>query len=300
MRSLFSKLKSSIVKTSTGLVTNIDNASDPDLPREEQLELLEEALITSDLGVNASMAIVESLRKMEWENSAKELKGHIRDAIFDILRGCQYPLTVNRRPYVIMVLGVNGVGKTTTIGKLASKLTSDGKKVILAACDTFRAAAIEQLMIWGERAGCDVIRQKEGSDPGAVAYDAVQAGVARRADAIIIDTAGRLHTKVNLMNELQKIKRVVERDVPGAPHENLLVLDASTGQNAINQTDVFNKAIDVSGIALTKLDGTAKGGIIVAIAKEFHIPLRFIGVGEKIEDLRTFKADEFVDALLQI
>jgi fused signal recognition particle receptor len=196
-----------------------------------------------------------------------------------------------------MALGVNGVGKTTTIGKLASRYTREGHKVFLAAADTFRAAAIEQLMAWGERTRCEIIRQEQGGDPGAVAFDAVRAGIARRADIVILDTAGRLHTKVNLMEELKKIKRVVERVLPEAPHENLLVLDASTGQNAINQAHQFHEAIGVTGMSVAKLDGTAKGGIIVAIAKEFSIPIRFIGVGEQVDDLRDFDAREFVDAL---
>jgi fused signal recognition particle receptor len=196
-----------------------------------------------------------------------------------------------------MVVGVNGVGKTTTIGKLAKQFADQGKKVVLGAGDTFRAAAAEQLEVWGTRSGSDVVRHKEGSDPGAVAFDAVKAAVARKADVLILDTAGRLHTKVNLMEELKKIRRVVDREVPGAPHETLLVLDATTGQNALIQAKMFREAVEVSGIALTKLDGTAKGGIVVAISTQLDLPVRLIGVGEGVADLRPFSADEFVAAL---
>jgi fused signal recognition particle receptor len=196
-----------------------------------------------------------------------------------------------------MVVGVNGVGKTTTIGKLAKQFTDQGKKVVLGAADTFRAAAAEQLEVWGKRSGADVIRHQEGADPGAVAYDAVKAAVARQADVLILDTAGRLHTKVNLMEELKKIRRIAEREVAGAPHETLLVLDATTGQNALIQAKMFQQAVEVSGIALTKLDGTAKGGIVVAISSQLDLPVRLIGVGEGVADLRPFKADEFVAAL---
>jgi len=196
------------------------------------------------------------------------------------------------------VLGVNGVGKTTTIGKLAARYSSEGKSVVLAAGDTFRAAAIEQLEGWGKRVGCPVIKQEQGGDPGAVAFDAIKSTVARGADMLMLDTAGRLHTKANLMEELKKVQRVVERELPGAPHEKLLVLDASTGQNAINQARIFHEAVGVTGIALTKLDGTAKGGVIVAIAKELSIPIRFVGVGESLHDLRVFNARDFVDALV--
>ncbi|PLX95258.1 MAG: signal recognition particle-docking protein FtsY, partial [Desulfuromonas sp.] len=201
------------------------------------------------------------------------------------------------KPFVIMVVGVNGVGKTTTIGKLANQFINDGKKVILGAGDTFRAAAAEQLQIWGERAGVDVIRHAEGADPSAVAFDAAKAAVARKADILLLDTAGRLHTKVNLMEELKKIRRILDREIPGAPHEVLLVLDATTGQNALTQAKLFNEAVDLDGIALTKLDGTAKGGIVIAIAAELKIPVRFVGIGEKIDDLRPFDAEMFVSAL---
>ncbi|MEE8185063.1 MAG: signal recognition particle-docking protein FtsY [Thermodesulfobacteriota bacterium] len=298
MTNVFRRLKEGLVKTSRDLTSKIDVVFNPETSKETQLDMLEEAIITSDLGVKASIEIVDSLRNTAWTRNPDELRNRLKEAIYDILKECKKPIEINSKPFVIMVLGVNGVGKTTTIGKMASRYVSNGKKVILAAGDTFRAAAIEQLMVWGERTGCEVIRHSQGGDPGAVAFDAVKAATARGADIVILDTAGRLHTKVNLMEELKKIKRVVDKEIPGAPHENLLVLDASTGQNAINQAHTFNEAIGVTGIALTKLDGTAKGGIIVAIAKELKIPIRFIGVGEKVDDLRDFYARDFVDALL--
>ncbi|MBP1711973.1 MAG: ftsY, partial [Deltaproteobacteria bacterium] len=201
------------------------------------------------------------------------------------------------RPYVIMVVGVNGTGKTTTIGKMAQKFSAQGKSVLMAAGDTFRAAAIEQLEIWGQRVGCEVIRQKSGSDPSAVVFDALKAAQSRQTEIVLVDTAGRLHTKINLMEELKKIRRIMERELPGAPHEVLLVLDATTGQNAIAQAKMFTKTVGVTGIVLSKLDGTAKGGILVAISNELKIPIRYIGIGEKIDDLREFNARDFVDAL---
>jgi len=210
------------------------------------------------------------------------------------------PLDVDSAtPFVIVVVGVNGVGKTTTIGKLASQFVREGKKVLLGAGDTFRAAAAEQLQIWGQRAGVEVIRHAEGADPGAVAFDAAKAAVARKADILILDTAGRLHTKVNLMEELKKVHRVLDREIPGAPHETLLVLDATTGQNALTQAKLFNEAVALNGIALTKLDGTAKGGIVVAIAAELKLPVRYVGIGEGIDDLRPFDAQMFVSALFE-
>jgi fused signal recognition particle receptor len=205
-----------------------------------------------------------------------------------------------QQPFVLLVIGVNGVGKTTTIGKLASRFSAGGSKVLLAAADTFRAAAAEQLEAWGERSGVDVIRHKEGADPSAVAFDACKAALARQVDILIVDTAGRLHTKVNLMEEMKKIRRVIDREIPGAPHETLLVLDAATGQNAVSQARLFKEAAGVTGIALTKLDGTAKGGIVVAVSHEFALPIRYIGVGESIDDLRDFDPREFTDALFQV
>ena len=266
--------------------------------REDILEALEESLILADIGAKASAEIVDNLRERLVGKDEEKLKALLKDSIYDILKRVEKPVELTSSPFVIMVLGVNGVGKTTTIGKLAAKYSAEGKSVILAAGDTFRAAAIEQLEGWGERAGCPVIRQAQGGDPGAVAYDAMRAASARRADIVLLDTAGRLHTKVNLMEELKKVRKVAGRELPGAPHENLLVLDASTGQNALSQARLFNEAVGVTGIALTKLDGTAKGGIIVAIARELGIPIRYIGVGETVEDLKEFDAREFVEALL--
>ncbi len=266
--------------------------------REECLENLEEALILSDVGVKTSMEIVDNLREDFGNWNATSVKARLRDDIYKVLSDVEGPIKLGPAPYVIMVLGVNGVGKTTTIGKLASRFTHEGKSVILAAADTFRAAAAEQLELWAEKTGSTIIKQEHGSDPGAVAFDAMKSAIAKKADVVLIDTAGRLHTKVNLMEELKKIKRVVEKEFPGAPHETLLVLDSSTGQNALNQAKIFNEEIGVNGIALTKLDGTAKGGIIVAIARELAIPIRLIGVGEGVEDLKDFDAKEFADALI--
>ncbi len=266
--------------------------------REECLENLEEALILSDVGVKTSMEIVDNLREGFGNWNAETVKARLREDIYKVLSEVEGPLELGPAPYVILVLGVNGVGKTTTIGKLASRFTRDGKSVVLAAADTFRAAAAEQLELWAEKTGSTIIRQEHGSDPGAVAFDAMKSAIAKKADVVLIDTAGRLHTKVNLMEELKKIKRVVEKEFPGAPNETLLVLDSSTGQNALNQAKIFNEEIGVNGIALTKLDGTAKGGIIVAIARELGIPIRLIGVGEGVEDLKDFDAKEFADALI--
>jgi len=298
MKNLYERLKSGLAKTHNNIVNKIDGFFSSGASRQELEEMLEETLITADVGVKTSGIIVEGVANRFKGYNIDELKGYLRDAVFELLRDCQRPLEVTAKPFVIMVLGVNGVGKTTTIGKLASRLTFEGKKVILAAGDTFRAAAIEQLEVWGKRTSSDVIKQSHGGDPAAVAFDAIKAAVARDVDVVILDTAGRLHTKINLMEELKKVKRVVSREIAGAPHEVLLVLDASTGQNAINQAKIFNEAIGVTGIALTKLDGTAKGGIIVAIANELKIPIRFIGVGEGVEDLRQFDAKEFVEAMI--
>jgi fused signal recognition particle receptor len=230
----------------------------------------------------------------------EQLRSALMEGLEQLLQLDTRPLNVeSAKPYVIMVVGVNGVGKTTTIGKLANQLTRQGKKVLLGAGDTFRAAAAEQLTIWGERAGADVVRHQEGADPGAVAFDAAKAAVARKADVLILDTAGRLHTKVNLMEELKKLRRILDREIPDAPHETLLVLDATTGQNALNQARLFNEAVAIDGIALTKLDGTAKGGIVVAIAAELQLPVRFVGIGEGVDDLRPFDPAMFVEALFE-
>jgi fused signal recognition particle receptor len=301
---LFSRLVSGLKKTKDGLVGRIDalvlgkKAIDADT-----LEELEEILITSDIGVKTTVELIRTLEQRLGRNELKDgaaLRAALKEEILSRLTAHHARLEINgQRPFVMLVIGVNGVGKTTTIGKLASRFTADGKKVLLAAADTFRAAASEQLVIWGDRSRVDVIRHREGADPSAVVFDACKAAVARDVDILIIDTAGRLHTKVNLMEEMKKIRRVIGREIPGAPHETLLVVDAATGQNALSQARLFKEAAHVSGIALTKLDGTAKGGIVVAVSHEFSLPVRYIGVGESIDDLRDFDPQEFTDALFQ-
>jgi fused signal recognition particle receptor len=264
---------------------------------DEMLEELEELLITSDIGVQTTMELIESIARAKFSDPG-EVKQKLKEEILSILGSQPAALKdIKSTPHVILVVGVNGVGKTTTIGKIASSLKSSGRKVMIAAADTFRAAAVEQLMIWAERAGAEFVKHKENADPAAVAFDAVAAASARGCDIVLIDTAGRLHTKVNLMEELKKIKRTVAKQIQGAPHEILLVLDATTGQNALSQAKLFNDALDVTGLALTKLDGTAKGGIVVGICGTLNIPLQYIGIGEQIEDLRPFDAELFVDAL---
>ncbi len=297
LRAGLENLKAGLSRTSSSLLGGVESAISAEVKEDPEvvLERLEEALISADVGMAAATELVESMRD-RWD--ASKFRDYFKDALYDILKDVEKPLEINKKPFVMMVLGVNGVGKTTTIGKLAARYSSEGKSVVLAAGDTFRAAAIEQLEGWGKRVGCPVIRQEQGGDPGAVAFDAIRSTLARGADMLMLDTAGRLHTKANLIEELKKVQRVVERELPGAPHEKLLVLDASTGQNAINQARIFNEAVGVTGIALTKLDGTAKGGVIVAIAKELSIPIRFVGVGESLHDLRVFNARDFVDALV--
>jgi fused signal recognition particle receptor len=294
---IFKGIKNKLARSHNAIAGAVESALSGE-GRDECLENLEEALILSDVGIKTSMEIVDNLRENFGSWDADAVKTRVREDIYKVLSEVEGPIQVGSAPYVIMVLGVNGVGKTTTIGKLASRFTREGKSVVLAAADTFRAAAAEQLELWAEKTGSTIIRQEHGSDPGAVAFDAMKSAIAKKADIVLIDTAGRLHTKVNLMEELKKIKRVVEKEFPGAPNETLLVLDSSTGQNALNQAKIFNDEIGVSGIALTKLDGTAKGGIIVAIARELGIPIRLIGVGEGVEDLKDFDAREFVDALI--
>jgi len=300
----FERLKQGLSKTHSNLVGRIDSLV---LGRKqidaETLEELEEILIAADIGVATAVELIRMLEQRMKRNELKDgetLKKALKEEILARLLKQAAPLdTSAASPYVILVIGVNGVGKTTTIGKLASRFILEGKKVILAAGDTFRAAAAEQLEIWGKRAGADVIRHKEGADPSAVVFDACKAAIARKCDILIVDTAGRLHTKVNLMEEMKKIRRILGREIPGAPHETLLILDAATGQNAISQTKLFKESALVSGIALTKLDGTAKGGIVVAVSNEFKIPVRFIGVGESVDDLREFDPGQFVEALFQ-
>jgi len=301
---LFDRLRQGLSKTRDSLVGKIDRLV---LGKKEidadTLEELEEILITADIGVQTTVELIRILEERLSRNELKDgaaLRETLKEEILKRLSRDVMPLAVDSAsPFVIMVIGVNGVGKTTTIGKLAARFSQEGKKVVLAAGDTFRAAAAEQLEIWGERVGCDVVRHKEGADPSAVVFDGIKAAVARKADILIVDTAGRLHTKVNLMEELKKVRRIMGREIPGAPHETLLVLDAATGQNALSQAKLFKETAEVTGIALTKLDGTAKGGIVAAICNEFRIPVRYIGVGEGVDDLRDFDPAEFVDALFQ-
>ncbi len=273
-----------------------------DRPIDESLFAeLEEVLVAADLGAPLAADFVNRAREEVMFGTvirADQLRPLFRRFLTDLLVPAARPLDLDHRPTVLLVLGVNGSGKTTTCAKLAAALTADGKDVLLAAADTFRAAAIEQLERWGERVGVEVIRQAPGSDPAAVVFDAVKAATARRADALIVDTAGRLHTKTNLMSELGKLKRVIERQLPGAPHESLLVLDAPTGQNGLAQARMFHEAVGVSGLVLTKLDGTAKGGVVVRIVRELGLPVKLVGVGEKLEDLQPFDAARFVDALV--
>lgn len=291
-RSFFEKLSRAIVGKST-----VDD---------DVLDGIEEALITSDVGIDTTSRIIERLEarvaKDKYLNTS-ELNSILKEEIAELLNvgSSTTPQTYDftKKPYVIMVVGVNGVGKTTTIGKIASQLKSQGKKVILGAADTFRAAAVDQLTIWSERAGVDIVKQSMGSDPASVAYDTVQSAVSKDADVVLIDTAGRLHNKVNLMNELTKIRNVMSKVVPDAPHEVLLVLDGSTGQNAYQQAKEFTKATDVTALAVTKLDGTAKGGVVVGISDQFQIPVKFIGVGEKINDLKIFNKKDFIDSLFK-
>lgn len=264
------------------------------------LDAVEEALVESDMGVDTTLKIIDNLEDRVARDkfmSFDELVGLLRDEISNLIDDGGPAFDFSKKPYVILVVGVNGVGKTTTIGKLAYLLSRQGKKVILGAADTFRAAAVDQLDIWAERAGVDIVKQAMGSDPASVAYDTVNAAVARGADVAIIDTAGRLHNRIDLMNELTKIRNVVRKVVPDGPHDVMLVLDASTGQNAFQQTKEFSRATDITSLMVTKLDGTAKGGVVVGVSDQFHIPVKFIGVGEKIGDLKSFDKQEFVERL---
>jgi fused signal recognition particle receptor len=296
----FDRLKEGLTKTRKSFIENVESVFTGRKIDEETLEKLEEILIMSDVGTKASSEIMSVLREKAKSGEAndaisvKELLKHEMTAVL----GEPQPLVVfGSKPFVILAIGVNGVGKTTTIGKLASRFRSQGLSVLLAAGDTFRAAAIEQLEIWAKRADTQFVKHQKNSDPAAVAYDAVVAAQSRGIDVVIVDTAGRLHTKSNLMEELKKVKRSIDKALPGAPHEILLVVDATTGQNALRQAELFNEVSGVTGIALTKLDGTAKGGIIFAIKKGLGIPVRLIGVGEGIDDLRDFDPKEFVEAL---
>lgn len=295
----FKRLKNGLSKTRQNFSRQVESVfSSGRRIDDEALEQIEEALITSDVGVDTTMELMQRLaRSAQSINDFNAFKDLLKTEMQSLINYAEPPASVSK-PYVIMVVGVNGVGKTTTIGKLAAKYQSEGKKVILGAADTFRAAAVEQLEIWAERAEADIVKHRDKADPAAVAYDAVQAGLARDADIVIIDTAGRLHTKVNLMEQLKKVKRTVSRQIPDAPHEILLVVDATTGQNAISQAKMFQQDMGITGIALTKLDGTAKGGIVLGISHTLNIPIRYIGIGEKISDLQPFDPKLFIDALL--
>jgi fused signal recognition particle receptor len=300
----FEKLKKGLSKTHQGFVEKIDQlflgrkTIDQDL-----LDELEVVLFEADLGVKTTTQLIEGVRQGLKRGELKEpekVKSFIKQEISRILETGAKPLSIDfsrTKPFVFMVVGVNGVGKTTTIGKIAHQYASKKKKILIGAADTFRAAAVEQLEIWASRVGAHFIKHTEGSDPSAVAFDSIRAALARDIDLVFIDTAGRLHTKVNLMEEMKKLRRIIGRECPGAPHEILLVLDATTGQNAISQAKLFHEAIGITGIVLTKLDGTAKGGIIIGITEELNIPIRYIGVGEGIDDLKEFNADEFIQAL---
>ncbi|HOV78546.1 MAG TPA: signal recognition particle-docking protein FtsY [Bacillota bacterium] len=298
----FSRLKASLAKTRQNFVEKIDHLVHRSGTIDEDFyDELEEVLVQADVGVGTAVDLVERVRRTVKEkriDDAGELKQVLKEHIREMLGDETTSLNLNdNATTVVMVIGVNGVGKTTTIGKLAHFYKSRGKKVLLGAADTFRAAAIDQLEVWANRAGVELIKHREGADPAAVAFDSLHAAKARRADLLIIDTAGRLHTKSNLMDELKKISRVLSREMPGAPHEVLLVLDATTGQNAVNQAKMFGEAVGVTGIALTKLDGSAKGGVVIAVKQSLNIPVKLIGIGERLDDLRPFNAGEFIEAL---
>lgn len=278
---------------------------------DDVLDAIEEALISSDMGVDTTLQIIDNLEERVEKDkylSMEELVGMLREEIAGLLDvdkeqtgvPSSLPFDFSHKPYVILVVGVNGVGKTTTIGKLAAKLKAEGKNVVLGAADTFRAAAVEQLQIWADRAGVSIVKQEMGSDPASVAYDTVSSAVAKGADVVIIDTAGRLHNRVNLMNELTKIRNVIRKVIPDAPHEVMLVLDGSTGQNAYHQAQEFSKATDVTSLAVTKLDGSAKGGVVIGIVDQLQIPIKFIGIGEGIDDLKVFDKKEFVASLFNL
>lgn len=299
----FEKLKKGLGKTKEAISEQVNNVFKVFVKVDEEFfEELEEALIMADIGVETSGEIIERLRdrvKTKRLTDGNEVKDELKTVISEILNEVDTSMHLDTSPSVILVIGVNGVGKTTSIGKLAAHYKSQGKKVLLAAADTFRAAAIDQLDIWAQRCGCGIIKQQENSDPAAVIFDACSAAKARGADILICDTAGRLHNKKNLMAELEKISRVIEREIPDASKEILLVLDATTGQNATSQAKLFSEAADITGIILTKLDGTAKGGIVIAISQEQKIPVKFVGVGEGIDDLQEFNPADFAKAIFE-
>lgn len=299
---LFKKIKEGLKKTRDSIVGQIDSMLKSFTKIDEKLfEELEELLVMGDVGVPTAEKICSELRtrvKQKGVTDPAEIHTLLEEIISEMLSGGE-ELNISTQPSVILVIGVNGVGKTTTIGKLANQLRQQGKKVLLAAADTFRAAAIDQLQIWADRSGCDIVKQNEGSDPAAVVFDAISAAKSRNADVIICDTAGRLHNKKYLMDELSKINRVIDRELPNADKEVLLVLDATTGQNAVNQAEQFKLATGITGIVLTKLDGTAKGGVVLAIKEGLDVPVKYIGVGEQIDDLQPFDAKDFAKALFE-
>ena len=298
----FNKIAEGLKKTRDSMMGKVDALLNSFTKIDEDFfDELEESLIMADVGAVTSARICENLRKKVKEEGLSDptaVKGALKEIIAQMLAGDE-ALNISTKPSIILVIGVNGVGKTTTIGKLAHNLHEDGKKVLLAAADTFRAAAIDQLQIWADRAGVDLVKHGEGSDPAAVVFDAINAGKARGCDVVICDTAGRLHNKKNLMDELSKIARVIDREAPGSAKEVLLVLDATTGQNALNQAKLFQEAAGLTGIILTKLDGTARGGVVIGIKEELNIPIKYIGVGEQIDDLRPFDSKDFVEALFE-
>lgn len=301
MLGVFRSLSDGLAKTRKNLADKIGSLVLGEKIDESFLDDLEEVLIASDVGVETASEVLKDLKERFKRNelsTTEQVRDRLKQVLYEIVSKNAAKFSLAAAPAVVLVVGVNGTGKTTTIGKLAYRLQGEGKKVMLAAADTFRAAASEQLSIWGDRTRVPVIKHREGADPAAVVFDAISAAKARSMDVMMVDTAGRLHTKSNLMEELKKVKRILEREVPGAPHETLLVVDANTGQNALVQAKMFNEAIGVTGIVLTKLDGTSKGGIVFAINKELNIPVKFVGIGEAIEDLREFDPKEFVDALL--
>jgi fused signal recognition particle receptor len=302
---LFDKLKQGLARTAQQFTERFEALVErADAPEQrtravdvETLEALEELLIMADVGVAATDEIVEAVRARSRRNES--LKALVKHEILQIFRDAERPVGNGTQPHVMLIVGVNGTGKTTTVGKLANQIKNEGRKPLICAADTFRAAAVDQLQVWADRAGVDIVRARDGSDPAAVVFDAIAAGKSRHRDTVLVDTAGRLHTRTNLMHELEKIRRVAEREVPGAPHEVLLVLDATVGQNGIAQAREFTNVAGVTGIVLTKLDGTAKGGVAVAIAHDLKVPIRYVGVGEGIDDLLPFTPSDYVDALFQ-
>ncbi len=303
--SFFQRLKDGLTKSRETWVQKMGSIFQNREWDEQSLAEMEENLLTADVGVKATQKLMERLRGLTpsgSEDPARDMSSQLQQAMVKLLQDSAAAprlVALSVRPWVVLFLGVNGVGKTTTIGKLAAQYKADGKKVLLVAGDTFRAAAVEQLEVWGRRAGVELIKHRAGSDPSAVVYDGMQAAKSRGIDVLLIDTAGRLHTKVHLVEELKKIRRVIAREQPGAPHETLLVLDATTGQNGLQQAKIFKEATEIDGIVLTKLDGTAKGGVIISIQEELGISVRYVGVGEDVEDLQPFEAERFVEALFE-